>query len=83
MDWEAVRQFAEEDVITCLQSSPEFASAMNFWEQYFHAWNSLQDQHQPAVPYSIIARINRMETVNVQSTHVAEIVSAFMLASFH
>jgi hypothetical protein len=29
MDWDAIRQFAEEDIVKCLQSNPEFSAATN------------------------------------------------------
>jgi hypothetical protein len=56
MDRETIHQFAEEDIIPRLQSSPKFASAVNLREQYFHACNILHTQQQPDVPYSVIGQ---------------------------
>jgi hypothetical protein len=60
MDWVVIRQFAEEDIITGLQASPEFVSALNLREQYFHVRNILHTQHQPAFRCSTIARLFRL-----------------------
>jgi hypothetical protein len=65
-DWEAVRQIPEKDVITCLQSSPKFAPAVNLREQYFNAYNICDTQHQPAVPYSMIGLLFHMSKATVQ-----------------
>jgi hypothetical protein len=38
MDWEAFRSFADDDIIRTLQSSPEFVSATDRRDQYYHAY---------------------------------------------
>jgi hypothetical protein len=48
-----------------------------------HSSNQMQplDLSTFGVTKRLIARVNRMETVNVQSSHIAQVVSAFMSAS--
>jgi hypothetical protein len=57
MDSEAIRQFAEENIITCLQFRRESLAATNIRKQHYHACNILHVQHHPAVLFSMIGRL--------------------------
>lgn len=75
MDWETIRTFAEAEIIETLQSSPEFASATNRREQYYHAYVLLHIQHRPAVPVSMIGRLFEVSKATIcwhYKTYIAQ-----------
>jgi hypothetical protein len=57
IDWEAAQEFANEEILQCLHSSPEFMSVTTLHEQYYHADSILNIRQHPAVLLSLIGRI--------------------------
>jgi hypothetical protein len=56
IDRGAVRAFAHEDIVQCLQASVEPSATANLRKQHLHACNALDVSHRPAMPFSIIGK---------------------------
>jgi hypothetical protein len=65
-DWDAVRALSHEKIVQCLQANSQFTAVTNLREQYFQAYNVLQVQHRPAVPFSIIGTLSNTGKTTVR-----------------
>jgi hypothetical protein len=59
MNGEAIRCFADADIIETFQSSLESTSAADRRDQYYYPYTFLHIQHRPSVPVSMIGKTVR------------------------
>jgi hypothetical protein len=56
-DWEAIQRFVDQDINQTRQSSPEFMSATNRWDQCYLVCALQHLQHRLAMPLFMIGRL--------------------------
>jgi hypothetical protein len=57
LDWNSIQTFLADEMVHCLRDTPEFVNASHTRDQCYYACQALRTNHNPPVPYSLIARL--------------------------